>query len=292
MVGLGHTYAEINIALEFPNRLVTDPLIDDEIITSIIEASEAYTPHSRVCSYNIALFHILNDITYWKRLWILQDVLLASNTIVLCLGRDRLAWETISLGIARLWDYLGNVSRKPELKGLGNDCDLRTAVVHGTAASLHDIRLGLKSGKPFVSFSTQRDGATNVVRSVLGLAQLAKCSKIEDKILRSSWKTGIDMPVNYEKDLFEIYSEALQYFCKPFRILESDPCELYTARLSQIFQHLLKGPLIPKNLDLAIPCMRMSGILWGKIIQIEDGPKTFYQTSDGHAGYSMYFLNQ
>jgi hypothetical protein len=80
------------------------------------------------------------------------------------------------------------------------------------------------------------------------------------------------MPIDYNKDIFELYMDAMFYFRDALLENPDHRREAYTVKLSQIFQKLLKGPFPKKFVGSTLPCVKMTGILAGKILQIDSAP--------------------
>jgi hypothetical protein len=274
VIWLGLAYKETDMALEFLHRLETEPSMKDEDITP---SMYALTNGPRL---DYALARTLSGRGYWDRLWILQEVVLGTKDALVCVGHDRISWDTLGVCIVRLRRYLRSLPTKPGAKGFQNNTDLRWAVEYGTAANLHDIKLMRKLNPQSDCESSNPPG--NPVRYILGLAQIAECDKLHDKIYGLLGMVDFNMTVDYERDIFDLYSEALHHFRTATLSRPQDPHEIYTARLSQLLQRLLKGPFPLENHNRKVSCVRMSGVLSGEIVQI-DGPGTRASTQNRDA---------
>ena len=108
-----------------------------------------------------------------------------------------------------------------------------------------------------------------VLRRLLGLATRAECFLVHDRIYGLLGMTDVEIPVDYNKDIFELYMDAMFYFRDALLENPDYHREAYTVKLSQIFQRLLKGPFPKRFVGSTLPCVKMMGILAGKILPID-----------------------
>jgi hypothetical protein len=287
VIWLGLANKDSKASLEFLHEVAQDPAIKDEAIASALFPTDRVWggPNSMDlvdASFTLsgALMNTLRGREYWYRLWILQEVVLGTNNVVLHIGHDNLSWDDFNKSILRLRLYLGSVPRKPGAPGFRNVSSLRIAIETGTAARLYDIRL-MRKDAPTPSPKVTELGLGNPLRSILGLAQISECQEIRDKIYGLLGMATIGMPVNYNLDLFSLFTETLYHFKDALCSTLGNAHEIYTARLSQLLQRLLKGPLLPKKRRYKLHCVGMSGILAGEVVHVLDtGPAVSRQCPD------------
>ena len=200
VIWLGLSDASSRMALDFL-RLRADH--GDEAITSIFKANWDENTDKRI---DLALRRTLNGRRYWYRLWIIQEILLGTRDIILCFGHDQISWEVLGQALERLRRYLAALPPEPKHKGYLFVYDLRVAVESGNLASLHLIR----------SIYRSSDSSHNVLRRWLGMSQSAECEKLHNKIYGLLGIVDSDIPVDYEKSIFEFYADTIHYFKHAF----------------------------------------------------------------------------
>ena len=265
VVWLGGECDNSRVALDFLRQVAQQTLSDEEI-TSIFKAHKYPT-------LDLAMRQILCGRSYWDRLWILQEILLGTADITLHFGLDAISWQTLRLSIERLKHYLNSLAPEPKYKDYLSIPDLRVAVEYGVAAKLDSIKNLL---------SSDGNSTPGVLRLLLGLAQRAKCCKWSDKIFGLLGMVDFSMPVDYDKKPFELYSESMHYFKNALLINPRNDPAIHTMKLNHILQGLLKNPSPDGDLTCTISCVKMTGVLSGKMLQVEGSPGGFLADAPRH----------
>jgi hypothetical protein len=257
-LGLANDYSKVALkAIRWlATALLSGKTINDDEITSVFK--EHKEP-----KLDIVLREEFNGRSYWSRLWIMQEILLGTKEISLCFGHDSISWDVLHIAFDRLRQYLETLPPEPTYKEYLSIPDLSVAVEEGGAAGLDLIR------NPTMFPKAQP--AAGSLRRLLGMAQRQECQELSDKVFGLLGMTDFDMPVEYNKQPFEIYSESMHYFQKALLPYPEEDPAIYTVKLSQVFQSLLKGPFPHGLVSRTVPCVKMTGILSGAIIQIDEG---------------------
>jgi hypothetical protein len=255
-VWLGPGNKDSLMALPFLHRLAEEDL-NHETITSIFQEKKVKNQGIRL---DLALRATLNGNPYWYRLWIIQEIFLARDAI-LHFGHETVSWATLGKALPRLRRYLEALPPKPDPLPHLAIGDLGMAVKYGGAAKMQLIK----------SISNSPATSDNVLRRLLGLAQRAECTKMQDRIYGLIGMTNLDIPVDYDKTISELYLDAMFHFRNALLQNPLDTLEMYTVKQSQILQALLKVSHSDRSPNSRKSAVKMLGIMSGEIRHIDGG---------------------
>lgn len=152
--------------------------------------------------------------TYWTRLWIIQEVLVANEALIQC-GQEVLDWDLFS----RCQEYL-------LVPGIKTPRDDKFNDLHeSTAASLERHRLRYQQG-------------LCSLRELLYEFSNSKCFDVRDTIygLAGLANDASDLPIDYRKSAFDVFTDVIK-----LEVYEN--CETLVA-FSQFLQRLLRGQVL------------------------------------------------
>jgi hypothetical protein len=201
---------------------------------------------------------------YWRRLWIIQEVLLAQK-LVICCGNKRFPWEIYS-ELRPLMQHLHIMANTqppllpPEFR-VGIDWQkIEMAFVTNTAANFDKL-----PKKHINKVGVQQDYD---LKGLLNIGLQAYSSLPRDRLygLLGVLKAP-NMPADYEKPMFDIFTDALQHIKHPSVRGEGYMYDFHTMRFAQVMQALLKGPF--KNSQDTTPCFRVCGFHTGTIMHVD-----------------------
>jgi hypothetical protein len=186
---------------------------------------------------------------YWQRVWIIQEIVLASKLVVCC-GSHRLSWDTMCATAEVLKKWPGML--KPDF---GEIAALPPEFFNHIPNRLQAQRLKRhSSGKSF--FDT---------KTMLGISLEAGCSDPRDKIYGL---LGVidspSMPIDYSKSLFEVYCDMIHHIQDQEVRGPLSEQDWFTISYSQKVQELLQGPFLP-TFSVPPAFVRIKGV-WSGVI--------------------------
>lgn len=221
-----------------------------------------------------AMCRIFSVCPYWSRVWIIQEVLLAKD-LVICCGDKRFRWEVYS-ALRPLMHHMLVLALPSRHLQIG---------VHPIQASVSRLlQTGVDWDKISIAFDTSRaatfdkqrrglvadlgDRPDLDLKMLLNLCLGAQCGIARDKIYGVLGILDVpDMPIDYEKPMFEVFTDMIQYIKHPRVRGRGEHYDLHTVRFGQIAQALLRGPLV--NTHNMTPCFRLAGFHTGTIKHID-----------------------
>ena len=178
-------------------------------------------------------FEYLANMSYFSRTWICQEILLSKKRYVI-VGDELIDWSDVATFVARnAVKY--NIDRQPKNFNVWRLCNIS--------------QMG-----PDKRFRTSH---------VLRIVKETECTEQRDRLYAILGLIDQDgaFPVSYEKSLTEIFTDAIEYFCRMF-----DP-GASLIELGQIVRNLgpgwnlrtmnfCEGCSVPENVDNALQCSK------------------------------------
>lgn len=177
---------------------------------------------------------VLSYCPYWSRMWIIQEVLLAKN-LVLCCGTKRFQWQIYSELRPLMHHLLVMARTQPHIRFGIDWSEISTAFdVHGAAKFDKLRRDHINESGAQLEYD---------VKELIDMSISAQCFTARDRIYGC---LGVikepNMPVDYDRAMFEVFTDALQHIKHASVRGEGTLYDFYTVRFAQLIQASLKGP--------------------------------------------------
>ena len=243
--------------------------------------------------------------SYWKRLWVIQEIALSRNLRVY-VGPHPQSWDRFLLHLTKYKnrdrEVYGPTSARRGLQILETDISpprrryydrtsvtdpaQETVISKKTADQIDLIRdLGAKR--------LDRHGSANRLEQLLEDFQYAECEEPRDKIygLLGLAHDCRSIPADYSRPLFDLYSDILAHFCQTQKLAESGSNafdrSMRITRFSQLIQSRMGSSNCPKMANIPKNIVVATGAIGGAIHRL--GP-TYEEVCSSSSIYRQWRL--
>jgi hypothetical protein len=233
--------------------------------------------------------------SYWKRLWVIQEIALSRNLRVY-VGPYSQSWGRFLLHLTRYKDgnrkeYRSASPRRvprilerdispPRRRYYDRTSPVRETLISTKTANQINLIMDLGAKR------LDRHGSENRLEQLLEDFQYAECEEPRDKIygLLGLAHDCRSIPADYSRPLFDLYSDVLAHFCQTQKLADSRSNafdrSMRITRFSQLIQSWIGSPTCPKMTNATKNIVAATGAVGGAIHRLGPTYEEVYSSSE------------